>query len=61
VLDLGQVEDYENITFRLADKTWVEDPEFFGYDSEGNPFREEVVITEVEYALDSPEKNTVKV
>ena len=60
VLDLSQVEGYEAYDFELADKTWVEDPEFFGY-KDGVPFREEVVITEVTYALDEPDKNTIKV
>lgn len=60
VMDISQVEGYEAYNFELADKTWVEDPEFFGY-KDGVPFREEVVITEVTYALDEPDKNTIKV
>jgi hypothetical protein len=61
VMDLSPVEGYEALTFDLADKTWVEDTEFFGYGEDGNPYREEVVITEVVYALDEPDKNTIKV
>jgi hypothetical protein len=61
VLDLSQVAGYEALTFELADKTWVEDPDFFGFNDDGTPYREEVVITEVVYSLDEPDKNTVKI
>ena len=64
VLDLSGIKDsetwtdvkgYEALNFNLADKTWVEDPEIFG------DAREEVVITEITYVLDEPDKNTIKV
>jgi hypothetical protein len=45
----------------LADKTWVEDPEYFGYDENGNPYKEEVVLTEIVEYLDEPDKTTIKV
>ena len=55
VIDISQLPDYEDFVFDLADKTWVEDPELFGNG------RETVVITEITYALDEPDKNSVKV
>jgi hypothetical protein len=61
VLDLSQFPEYEDFTFKLADKTWVEDVEFFGYAANGTPYREEVVITEIVYSLDEPDKNTITV
>ena len=62
VLDLSAVPGYQALSFGLADKTWVEDVEFFGYAEDGTtPYREEVVITEVVYNLDEPDKNTIKV
>jgi hypothetical protein len=35
----------------------MEDPKFFGYNSNGVPNREEVFITHVKKCLDSPDKN----
>jgi hypothetical protein len=61
VLELSQVEGYEALTFDLAEKTFVEDPDFFGYNDDGTPYKEEVVITEIAYYLDEPDKNTIKV
>jgi hypothetical protein len=53
--DLSCLENYEFFEFDLADKTWVEDEELFGKS------REEVVITEIIYALDEPEQDSVKI
>lgn len=55
VLDLSQLKDYEGFTFQLGDQTWVEDPELFGEN------RIEVVVSEITYNFDEPDKNTVKV
>lgn len=55
VIDVSHFEDYQNLTFDLADLTWVEDPEIFG---EGH--REGVVITEITHTLDEPDKSTFK-
>jgi hypothetical protein len=61
VLSLETIPGYEHFSIELADKTWIEDTEYFGYDLDGNPYREEVVVTEVVYALDEPDKDTIKV
>lgn len=67
VLELSRVEGYEGYVFNLGDKTFIEDTEFFGWTrlSDGSGFfrprREEIVVTEITYELDSPEKNQVKV
>ena len=61
VMELEGLPEYENIKFELADKTWIEDTEFFGYDESGNPIREEIVLTEIVYNLDDPSATTVKV
>jgi hypothetical protein len=41
--------EYEGYRLNLADKTWVEDVEFFGYSDFAKkiPFQEEVIVTEV--------------
>ena len=55
VVTLQSLPGYEYFNFGLGDKTYVEDPEFFG--GEG---RMEVVITEQTFNLDDCSKNTVK-
>lgn len=63
VLELSQVPGYENYIFSVGDKTYIEDVEFFGwvYHSDGakTPYKEDIIISEITYHLDSPEKNTV--
>lgn len=61
VLELSQLDGYTDFTFKLGDKTFMEDPDLFGYDSSGAPIREEIILTEITYNLDSPEKNSIKV
>lgn len=64
VLELSQLEDYENYTFALGDKTTIEDTEFFGWtwkDGAQTPYQEEIVVTELTIMLDSPELNQIKV
>ena len=61
VTSLSEVEGYENFKYSLADKTWIEDEEFFGYDEKGYPYREEVVLSEINEQLDEPDKTTFKI
>lgn len=64
VLELSQLEEYENYLFALGDKTYIEDTEFFGWTNVGGvqtPYHEEIVVTEITYGLDQPEINTIKV
>lgn len=56
VVAISSLPGYELFTFKLGDKTYAEDPEFFG--EEG---RIEVIITEQVDMLDDPSKSTVKV
>lgn len=56
VMALSGLPGYELFEFNLGDKTYVEDPDFFGSD-----YKEEVVITEVSEFLDQPEKDSIKV
>ena len=55
VIDIGQISEYEDFQFELGDKTWVEDPDLFGNE------REEVVITEITYELEEPDKSSIKI
>ena len=56
VVSIASLPGYEHFTFNLGDKTFAEDPEFFG--EEG---KVEVVVTELVDMLDDPSKSTVKV
>ena len=64
VLELSQLEGYENYTFDLGDKTTIEDTEFFGWvwrDGIQTPYQEEIIVTELTTMLDQPEQNQIKV
>jgi hypothetical protein len=63
VIEISALPDYEAYIFDIGDKTYVEDKEFFGwaYDGSNRLYREEVIVNEVTFELDSPEKNVIKV
>lgn len=63
VVEISQLPGYESYTFKLGDKTYIEDIEFFGYSliDRKTPYREEIVVSEITQELDSPEKNQIKV
>lgn len=64
VIELSQLEGYENYNFSVGDKTYIEDVEFFGYktiDYVKTPYQEEVIVSEASYNLDSPESNQIKI
>jgi hypothetical protein len=56
VLALSALPDYECFDFDVGEKTYAEDPEFFGEKA-----KEEVIIAEMSENLDDPSKNTIKV
>lgn len=56
VLELSKLQGYEKYSVGLGDKTYVEDPEFFG-----DNLREEVIVSESSENLDDPSKNKIKV
>lgn len=56
VVALNSLPEYEDFTYKLGDKTYAIDPEFFG-----NELKEEVVITEISSMLDDPSKDIIKV
>ena len=60
VVDLSQLAGYESYTFGLGDITYVQDPEFFGW-VDGAPYKEKVVVTEITYDFDNPDKNSIKI
>jgi hypothetical protein len=61
VIEISAIPGYEMFTFGLGDNTYMEDPEFFGYNRDGSPYHEEIVVTETTKNLDEPEKDSIKV
>ena len=63
VIDLAAKPEYSNdYTFNIADTTYIEDIGLFGINSRtGLPNRLKVIISEIEYDLDEPSKNSIKV
>ena len=68
VLEISEIEGFQNYNFDVGDKTYMEDEEYFGYarvlvDNKYviTPAREEVIVSEVEWNLDSPEENKIVV
>ena len=61
VIEISQIEGFEPYFFKVGDKTYMEDTEFFGWNMKGRPYQEEIVVSEVTYGLDDPAKNTIKV
>ncbi len=62
VVDLSKLEGYEVLNFEIGDKTYIEDPEFFGYNPiTGKPYQEEIIINEIAYNLEDPGSTQIKV
>lgn len=68
VMEIGELEGYENYNFNVGDRTYIEDTDFFGWEyfeengvDASTPVKETVVVTEVEWHLDEPETNVITV
>ena len=64
VVEISELEGFEWYLFDAGEKTYIEDTEFFGWaniDGVLTPAREEVIISEVEWHLEEPDKNTITV
>lgn len=62
VVELSALEGFEPFLFKIGDKTYIEDTEFFGWLDDGiTPYKEEVVISEVNWNLDDPTQNSITV
>jgi hypothetical protein len=61
VIDLKTLKDYKGYSFKIGDKTYIEDTEFFGYTQSNKPYQEEVMITKIEYHLDDTSKNKITI
>ena len=64
VVEISELEGFEWYLFDAGDKTYIEDTEFFGWTKKNGiltPAREEVIVSEVEWHLDEPDKNVITV
>ena len=63
IIELSQLDEYSGFKYSLGDKTYVEDREFFGWAYNGSKqlYREEVIVSEIDSYLDSPEQNKIVV
>lgn len=63
VMDLSSLDEYSNYNFKIGDKTYIEDTEFFGYSDyiTKTPLRKDVVVSEVIWNLDNPVENQIKI
>ncbi len=64
VVEISQLEGFEWYLFDAGDKSYVEDTEFFGWANVNGvltPAREEVIVSEIEWHLEEPDKNIITV
>ena len=63
VIDISPLPEYsDDYDFDLSDTTFIEDIDFFGINKKtGLPNREKVIVSEIEYDLDIPLNNSIKV
>lgn len=61
VIDVAALPEYKGYTFRIGDKTYIEDTEFFGWGDNGMPYRQEVIISQLDQSLDNPSQNKITV
>lgn len=62
VLRLSSLEEFKNKVFNVGDISYIQDTEFFGYESDRKtPYKEKVIISEVTSFFDEPDKDTFTV
>lgn len=74
IAEVSEIPERNNYYFEVGDKTYIEDIEFFGQSQEVitdpltnkvfivyTPIREEVIVSEVEWHLDSPDENVITI
>ena len=64
VMEISALDDYKSYNFKIGDKTYVEDEEYFGYALNKpvkTPYQEEVIVSAVQRNLDNPISSTITV
>jgi hypothetical protein len=61
VIDLSSIPYYKDYKVKIGDETFITDGEMFGYDGNGIPNRERVIISELDEQLDQNSNNKITV
>lgn len=68
VIDISRVEGYGNVNFKVGEKSFIQDTEFFGWTTKEvdgtphkTPYQEEVICSEVTRVFDDASQNTIRV
>lgn len=67
VTRVSELSDFKYRRFHVGDITYIQDPDFFGYvwygelDKVRTPYKEEVLISEININFDEPDKDTITV
>lgn len=64
VVDLSHLDGYENYSYRIGDKTFIEDTDFFGWKISApilTPTQEEVIVSEYIHYFDTPENDIITI
>ena len=64
VIDVSSLEEFFNYNVDIGDKTYIIDPEFFGYVYINNvktPKKQQVIITEISEFLEKPQDNKITI
>lgn len=64
VVEISGLPGYEGYKIDIGDRTFMEDTEFFGYvyeDGIKTPYKEKIVVTQIDNSLDEPSKDKITV
>ena len=62
VMRLNALEDYSSKKFDVGDICYIQDREYFGYNTDGiTPYKLKIIISEITSYLDEPQKDQIKV
>ena len=62
VLRLSSLDDYSSKIFKLGDICYMQDKEFFGYNSDNiTPYKERILVSKISSFFDTPEKDIITV
>lgn len=62
VVEISQIEDFGNYSFEIGDITYIQDPDFFGWEyylGTKKPKKEKIVVTKQVIYFENPEKDTI--
>jgi hypothetical protein len=62
-LEISALPEFKLYDFKIRDKTFIEDTEFFGWSDEEKitPYKEEVIVSEINHNLDNPAETKITI